>query len=308
MIESSFFIKGTKNNRIHVMKWSDPSLEIKGVIHILHGMADHCKRYKDFARYLVSCGYTVYAHDHRKHGKSLKRLEDVGIFEDKDTFWNILRDVKRVQDLIKKKEGDIDIILIGHSMGSLIARRYLQEYGFMVSKAIIMGTMYIEPIALYGGIIAGRLYQKFHPGNNRSDWMNNLAVGGFNKLFEPGRTAFDWLTRDNEIVDKYISDPLCGYSYSAVFYIYLFKEIILSQKRSNIKKTPKIPLYFISGHSDPVGFNGFGVKSLCHLYRSNGYRGLMKLTLLKDCRHEILNEINKEEVYELIMDWIEQAK
>lgn len=304
MIQKSFYINCAKDIRIHVIKWSNENTTPIGIIHILHGMAEHCARYSDFAKFLVSKGYTVYAHDHRKHGKSICHGQEVGLFDEQDTFWNILRDVKKVQNYIKKNEKEKDIILLGHSMGSLICRRYLQEYGYMVSKAIIMGTMCLKPIPLYGGIIAGKLNRVFSPNNVRSDWLNNLAIGGFNKQFEPGRTAFDWLTRDEDIVNLYIEDPLCGYSYSATFYIYLFKEIIFSQKRANILRTPNIPLLFISGMSDPVGFNGDGVKSLMHLYRSNGYRPFMKQTLLKECRHEILNELNRVEVYQMIMDWI----
>lgn len=304
MIEKNFYIEGTRGIKIHVMKWYVENQDIKGVVHILHGMAEHCARYHDFASFLVSNGYMVYAHDHRKHGKSLNSGQEVGLFDKQDTFKNILRDVKLVQDYIKKTENDAQIILLGHSMGSLICRRYLQEYGYMVSKAIIMGTMCVKPLDLYGGVVVGRLIRLFSPDSVRSDKLNNLAVGSFNKPFEFGRTAFDWLTRDEKIVDQYIADPLCGYSYSATFYIYFFKEIIYSQRKANIAKTPKIPLYFIAGGSDPVGLNGNGVKKLCHLYRSIGYRQFMTQTFFEGGRHEILNEINKEEVYQKIMDWI----
>lgn len=303
MIVNDFMIDGTEGSKLHVISWKGNETNSK-VIHILHGMAEHCARYDDFARFLVEQGYTVYAHDHRKHGKSIKNNQSIGIMGRNDSFKNIIKDVKIVQDYIKENENNAEIVLLGHSMGSLICRRYLQEYGHYVSKAIIMGTMAARPILLRFGIITGKIIKLFSPSNSRSNFLNNLVVKGFNSFFEPVRTPFDWLSRDKNQVDKYILDELCGYSYSPSFYINMFNEVLISQKKANILKTPKIPLLFISGDSDPVGFNGIGVKKIYELYSKFGFKDNLSIKLFDDARHEILNEINKEEVYKSIINWI----
>ncbi|PKM93352.1 MAG: alpha/beta hydrolase [Firmicutes bacterium HGW-Firmicutes-1] len=303
MEEKRFRIDGIDGSSIHIMMYRGEDSPI-GIVHLLHGMAEHCERYRHFASYLVSNGYVVYTHDHRKHGKSIAKGQTIGIFDKKDTFSNVIEDVRIVQDFIKNREKGLELILLGHSMGSLICRRYLQEHGAYVSKAIIMGTMAAQPLLLKVAIISGKIVRLFSSKGSRSAFLNKLVVGGFNLQFEPTRTECDWLSRDNSQVDKYLSDELCGYSYSATFYINLFKEVMISQVKANIKKTPQIPLLFVSGASDPVGFNSEGVKKVVNLYEAFGYGENVSLKLFDGCRHEILNEINKEEVYYYILDWI----
>ncbi|PKM50148.1 MAG: hypothetical protein CVV02_12865 [Firmicutes bacterium HGW-Firmicutes-7] len=303
MEEKCYRIDGKEGSSLHIIRFRGGEVPI-GVVHLLHGMAEHCERYRNFASYLVANNYVVYAHDHRKHGESLAKGQVLGIFDKKDTFANIIEDVRLVQEFIIAKENGLDITLLGHSMGSLICRRYLQEHGNYVSKAIIMGTMAAKPFLLNIGIFSGKIVRLFSSKSSRSRFLNNLAIGGFNLEFEPARTQCDWLSRDEQQVEKYLSDELCGYSYSATFYINLFKEIIISQREEKIKKTPQIPLLFTSGESDPVGFNGEGVKKIVSLYGALGYGDNIKLKLFKDARHELLNEINKSEVYCYMLDWI----
>lgn len=303
IVKDDFIIDGTHGSKLHVIRWKRDDSKNK-VIHILHGMAEHCERYDDFARFLVKEGYIVYAHDHRKHGRSLDKGQTIGIIDKNDSFKNIIKDVNKVQEFINKNENKPEIILLGHSMGSLICRRYLQEYGSFASKAIIMGTMAAQPLLLRSGSIIGKIIRLFSSKDNRSTFLNNLVVGGFNAFFEPARTSCDWLSRDNEQVDKYLLDELCGYSYTATFYINLFNEVLISQRKSNILRTPEIPLLLISGNDDPVGLNGVGVKKVHNLYTKLGYEDFLTIKLFDNARHEILNEINKEDVYEYIINWI----
>lgn len=303
MEEKSFRIDGIEGSSIYIMMYRGEDAPI-GVVHLLHGMAEHCRRYRHFASYLVSNGYVVYTHDHRKHGKSIVKGQTVGIFDKKDSFANMIEDVRLVQEFIKDREKSLEIILLGHSMGSLISRRYIQLHGDYVSKAIIMGTMAAKPFLLNVAILSGKIVRLFSSKGSRSTFLNRLAIGGFNLQFEPARTECDWLSRDTSQVDKYLSDELCGYSYSATFYINLFKEIITSQEKANIKKTPQIPLLFVSGASDPVGLDCKGVKKIVSQYEMSGYSDTVNLKLFEGARHEILNEINKEEVYCFILDWI----
>lgn len=301
--KDEFIIDGIANSKLFVLRWQKRDSSNK-IIHILHGMAEHCDRYDDFARFLVNNGFTVYAHDHRKHGKSINEGQVIGIFDKDDSFKNIIGDVNLVHKFINEKEKDPEIILLGHSMGSLIGRRYLQEYGNYVSKAIIMGTMAAQPFLLNMAKLIGNIINVFSPKNKRSKFLNNLVVGGFNAFFKPNRTDCDWISSDTEQVDKYIKDDLCNYCYSSRFYINLFNEVLESQKLENILRTPKIPILLISGISDPVGLNGEGVKKVFEIYSSNGYKEYLTLKLFDNYRHEILNELNKETVYNYLLNWI----
>lgn len=302
-MKTSIYLSGTENSQLCVHSWRSDS-EPKGVIHILHGMADHAERYGDFAEYMIQMGYVVYAHDHRKQGKSLTCREEVGIFNHQDTFENMVADVHIVHEYIQQIDKGLNVVVLGHSMGSMLCRRYIQEYGHEVSKAIIMGTMMGKNSISRIGIVFGKLVALTSPKKKRSSFLNRLAVGSFNKPFEPGRTAFDWLSRDNKQVDQYIQDPLCGYDYSALFYVEFLKGILAGHKRSNIIKTPHIPLLFISGSNDPVGLNGQGVSQVVELYRNLGYNNDITLKLFDGARHEILNETNQVEVYHYIAGWV----
>ncbi len=291
--------------KLWVYSWR-PENEPIGVIHILHGMAEHALRYGNFAAYMVECGYAVYAHDHRKHGKSLNHVEEIGIFQDSDTFENMVEDVHLVNAYIRQIEKDKELVILGHSMGSMICRRYLQVHGNDVKKAVIMGTMLGQKFICDFGMVFGKIVVLTSSKKERSELLNRLSVGGFNQSFEPSRTLFDWISRDEAQVDKYVQDPLCGYSYNAPFYIELIKGLLIGQKRSNILKTPHIPLLFISGGEDPVGFKGMGVKRVISLYGKLGYKDNITFKLFEGARHEILNEINKEEVYQYIHNWIKE--
>lgn len=294
-------LSGAAGSLICLHTWK-PDVEAIGALHILHGMAEHAERYGDFAQYMVQKGYAVYAHDHRKHGESLGHGEEVGIFSRQDTFEHMVKDVHMIQTYIRQIQKDVDIVLIGHSMGSMICRRYLQEYGQEVKKAVLIGTMFSEKALCTMGILLGKVIAMLSP-SKRNAFLNRLMVGSFNKSFEPGRTAFDWLSRDEKQVDKYIQDPSCGYYYNPQFYNEFLKGILAGHKKSNIIKTTHMPLLFISGSNDPVGFNSAGVKQVIALYKELGYDEIT-LKLFTGARHELLNEINKGEIYHYIANWI----
>lgn len=301
------FITGTEGSHLHITSWH-PDSEPTAVVQILHGMAEYGERYEDFAKYLSKNGYAVYTHDHRKHGKSIGEEQKVGIFDKNDRWENVIDDVQVVNDFIKSNEKNKNIIILGHSMGSIICRRYIQEYGQNVVAAIIMGTAPSKPFSCIGGKVVGSIVSKINDKNARSVFMDKLAVGAFNKPFRPERTSCDWLSTDEEQVDRYVADEICGLPYSAEFYVQFSRGVSACNKRSNIMKTPHFPILFISGDKDPVGHNGKGVKKVYDTYASMGYKDNITMKLVEDARHEILNEINKREVYKYILDWIRNIK
>lgn len=307
MEKTHYYIKGAKSSKLHIVCWKNKDINSNKVIHILHGMAEYANRYDDFAEYLVYNGFTVYAQDHRKHGESIKRNQRIGIFESSDNFTNIIEDVKYVQNFISKKESIDKVILLGHSMGSLIARRYSQTYGERLEAMILIGSMYQKTNMLCLGIIVSFLARLMSKDKKRSIALDRAAFGNMNNSILKKRTSYDWISSDKDQVDKYIRDGKCGFRYSHRFYVFLFLEILKGQKKRNIRKTPNIPILFLSGKEDPIGLMGEGVKKLFEAYLHEGYGKKCKLHLVEGARHELLNEVNNREIYDYIRDWIKDV-
>ncbi|HOD01703.1 MAG: lysophospholipase L2 [Firmicutes bacterium ADurb.Bin300] len=278
--------------------------EAKAIIQITHGMAEHTDRYLDFAHYLCSLGYAVYMHDHLGHGKSVSSDEQLGFFGEKEGCKTLVEDVKQLTDIIKNENPDKKIILFGHSMGSFIARSYCEKYGKEIDGVIFCGTSGPNPGASVGKAIANYIAKR-NGSHFRSEFINSLAFSSYNKKIKPQRTPFDWLTRDDNIVDKYIEDPKCGFLFTASGYRDLFDILISVSKRTWYANVPYVlPILLIAGESDPVGTYGKGVKEVARLLRDTNHNEVT-LKLYPDCRHEILNELNKDEVFSDIVQWID---
>ena len=300
-----FIVKGKK--RIDISCFKIVPEEVKGVVHILHGMGEHKERYLHFAKYLAKNSYAVYVHDHRKHGESVHDESEVGIFTKEDKWDDIIDDCNFVNRKIKKDLPNAKIITLGHSMGSIIGRKFISKYANSTDLAIIMGTL--PRISLGKALVPllmTTVMSLFNPKNNRSPFMSKLLNDPLIKDFEPRRTDFDWITSDETIVDKYVDDPLCGYTYSTRFYKEFFKGIVNVNKSDTLFGTNEIPLLFISGKLDPVGEYGEGVKSIRELYSGHGFLELT-LEIVEDARHEVLNEKNKEYTYKFIIDRIKKS-
>ncbi|USK53735.1 alpha/beta hydrolase [Cytobacillus solani] len=307
IIREDFMFQADDDTEIFGCKWADPTIKtIHGIIQISHGMAEHILRYEDFAHYLVEQGYLVYGHDHRGHGKTAEREEDIGYFTDQDGFEQVVRDVKKYTELIQKENPSIPLILFGHSMGSFIARRYVQLYGHLLSGAIFSGTGGNPGLlGKLGSYVAKRECRK-NGRRTASPLLDQLSFGNFNKQFNPTRTPFDWLNRDEKQVDLYIEDPACGKVFTAGFFADLFNGISLIHRQEEINKIPKsLPLLLIAGDHDPVGKNGKGVVFVYQQYKRAAIEDIT-IKLYEGARHEILNETNRKEVYEDIAEWIKR--
>ncbi len=299
-----FDVKGKHDLNISCFKII-PEGDVLGVIQVFHGMGEHKNRYHYFAKEMAKNGFAVYAHDHRKHGLSVKNKDDVGIFTSEDTWKDVIDDCNTVSGVIQKDLPSVPIIIMGHSMGSVIARKYISTYASVPKMAIIMGTL--PPIGmgrawlplLLTSIVG--LFKK----DKRLPFIAKVLNDPLNKNIADNRTKFDWLTNDTKEVDKYIEDPLCGYAYSKVFYKEFFNTMIDINKTETIIKTKDIPLLFISGKSDPVGDNGEGVMKVKELYSENGYNKAT-VKLVENNRHEIINEFDKTETFKYIINWIKK--
>ncbi|HHU49987.1 MAG: lysophospholipase [Caldicoprobacterales bacterium] len=301
----SITIPNQEGSNLCLYKWS-PKDNVKkiGVVQIAHGMAEWAGRYDNFAERLVDAGYIVYANDHRGHGKTAKNIDDIG-FLGKDGFNGMVRDLKVVHDLIQKENPDLPVFLFGHSMGSFLAQSYASQYGDALKGIILSGSNGELGYILNVGIIIARLQVFLFGEKAKSRLLNRVTFGFYNKPFKPYRTPFDWLSRDTAEVDKYMDDAFCGSIFTSSFYYDFLKGLKALYEDSKINLIPKnLPVYILSGSMDPVGEFGKGVTRLAQQYRHYGLTDVT-LKLYEDARHEILNEINKDEVINDILRWLD---
>ncbi len=288
---------------IYACEYTPDAGEVKAVIVMHHGMAEHQERYQAYFEYLTSQGYAVFMHDMANHGKSNEDFNISGYFGEKDGYKALIADLKTVFDKAKEEYPEKKIIVFGHSMGSFIVRCFAAQYGAQIDGAVFMGTGGPNPIAGMGDMLSA-LVAKTKGRLHKSKTLDKLTFGSYNSKFE-GRTAFDWLTRDNSIVDKYIADKYCGFLFSAQGMNDLVKLNIASNTKDWYNSVPKdLPILIISGAMDPVGEYGKGLRTIEANLIGTGHTKVT-LKLYPDCRHEILNELNKDEVYADISSFIE---
>lgn len=305
MEQRGFIFKTSDDLEIYVYHWiPERDSEVKGVIQITHGMAEAAHRYKRFAERLTDNGYIVYAHDQRGHGETAKKLGEFG-YIGKDGYNRMVEDMREVtKEIRRREEENLPIILFGHSMGSFLTQRYISLYGDNIDGVILSGTSNSPgPILNIGIRMAKREMDKSGP-KAKSNRLNDMSFGSYNKKFRPNRTDFDWLSRDEEEVDKYIADPYCGGVFTTNFYYHFFEGLQETFKRENLQGIPKdLPIYIFAGDKDPVGKMGRGVPRLVRTYKSLGIKDVT-YKLYKDGRHEMLNETNRDEVMEDVLKWL----
>lgn len=302
--KQNFYYKSSnKKTKIHGVCWIPEGIKVRAVLQIAHGMVEYIERYDDFARFLCRHGIAVVGNDHLGHGISVASEEDWGYLGD-NGFECMVDDLKKVQKHFKGRFPNVPYYILGHSMGSFATRYFLIKYKNAVDGAIIMGTGYHPvPLAVAGQYLT-RLLAQFKGWNFRSELVNKMAFGSYNKGFKDARTDFDWLTRDEEMVDKYIAEPRCQFIFTLNGYHELFKGIRFISNKKNIDKMSKeMPILFVSGEDDPVGNHGDGVQKVYDLFTVAGMEEL-DIIFYEGGRHEILNEINRDEVYEDVYNWL----
>lgn len=288
---------------VHACLWL-PQGEIKGVVQIIHGMAEYAARYAPFAEFLTSNGFAVCAEDHLGHGKSVTSEENLGYFNDKRDTEIIIADIRALQLAVKKQTGDKPYFIFGHSMGSFFCRKYISLYGADFAGAIIAGTGFKNIFTLDAALLCVRVNALFRGWKHRSRFITKLAFGGYNKKFKPLRTDKDWLSVNAENVDGYIADTLCGFTFTNNGYGVLFDIIKQACAQKTISAVPEnLPVYFIAGDNDPVGGYGKGVEKACAKFKKAGVKDV-SVTLYENARHEILNDDCKEKVFEDVLSFI----
>jgi alpha-beta hydrolase superfamily lysophospholipase len=292
---------------IFYYKWEvEDNIDLKGVVQIAHGVGEHAKRYKSIAKKLQKQGYAVYANDHRVHGKSAKNIDFLGFYDGDDYFSDAVEDMKALTEIIKKEHPKKKIILLGHSMGSLLSRDYVTKYGDDLEALILSGTAaFIKGLGSFGLISTG-FFSKLNGKHRSNEMLKNLFFNQFNKKFKPNRTKVVWISSDEKQVDKFEADPLRIEDFS----LSVFRDILKGSKKINLPEifdnTPKdLPIFIFSGDKDPVGEMGKGVKKVAKNYEKAGITDVT-LKLYEGGRHEMLNEVNRKEVQQDLLNWLNE--
>lgn len=298
------YIPTESGHQLPVYAWF-PNGQPVAVVHIVHGMAEHASRYSEFAAFLTNQSIVVYAHDLRAHGKAVPNNSLLGIAEE-DWFYKTLKDIHFLNQVLKEKYSSVKLFLMGHSMGSFICQRYVQLHGGAIDGLILSATNGKQDPLMEFGIAVAFAQHKLFGIPYRSKLIDQLSFAKFNQHFKPNRTPNDWLSRDENVVDLYVADACCGFVCSAGFFYYSFKGIKDAFNSTNIKDVPcDIPVYCFGGIEDPVGLFGKGFLELIKRWKSAGVKDI-SFDLYKDGRHEMLNEINKEEVMRNVSTWIQK--
>lgn len=300
--EFSFIADDSKS--IHTYRWSPEGLP-KACILIAHGMAEHAARYARLAENLTKAGYEVWAPDHRGHGKTAAEGE-LGWLSDHDGFKRVVRDLQGLSRQIKQERPDLKLFLLGHSWGSFLAQGFLSLSGDELAGCVLSGTAHNSGPLLAVGLALAKLGCAFKGSKVPSPLLNTMSFGAFNNAFKPNRTAFDWLSRDDAEVDKYVADPYCGFVPTFGF----FKDLIDGFKwiyhPDTMRSIPRrLPLYLFAGDHDPVGGATGAFGKLVEIYRQIGMLDVVD-KLYIDGRHEMLNETNRIEVSQDLIDWLDK--
>jgi len=305
MERNEFTFQTDDGNEIQAYRWKDTTVEAKGIVQIAHGMVEHALRYEPFITFLTAHGFIVYANDHRGHGNSYIDEANKGYFAKRNGFEKVVHDLTLLTDIIRRKNEKLPLFLLGHSMGSLMVRRYVQRYDKNIAGIILSGTAGNPKLIGRIGLQVAKLQKLIKGNKKRSPLMDKLIFGNYNKRFTPVRTQFDFLSRENKVVDDYIADDNCGFICTTSFYVDLLEGTLKIHRDDEIIKTPKqLPIFLFAGDDDPVGDYGKGVQAVYEQYLEHGFEHV-SIKLYEDGRHEMLNEINKMEVYTDVLNWLE---
>lgn len=287
--------------------WEPEDMKPKAALQIIHGMSEHISRYDEFAGFLCDRGFAVFGDDHLGHGDTVRNCGGIpGYFSEKDGDSLLVEDAHRVNLYLRDRFPCVPCAILGHSMGSFILRAYLAHYRD-ADAAVIMGTS--GACLPYGAAVAlASCIAAMKGSGYRSSLLKKLSVGSYNRAFEtPGCSGWEWLTRDDEVVRAYVEDEMCGFDFTAAGYRDLFRLLGTVQRRAWSKCVPHdIPILLVSGALDPVGENGRGVERVASRLRCAGCKDV-SVTLYEGCRHEILNETCRGEVFEDIFVFLKEA-
>ena len=303
--EDYYYPSTDRIHMIHASIWKPSDARIIGVLQISHGMEEYILRYHAFAAFLTAYGIVVAGNDHLGHGDSVADTSELGYICTGAASAVVVSDLHKLTLEMKNRFPNVPYFLMGHSMGSFLARRYIMNYGQELTGAIIMGTGNQAPAVVAAGRALLGVIGALKGEHYKSAFANQLMFGTYNAQIKQPKAEYDWLSRDERIVEQYIQDEKAGFGFTINGLKMLLSTIQYVEKASNIGKCPKhLPLLMLSGEADPVGNYGKDVRRAYAAFRKAGVVDI-QLKLYPDCRHELVNETNKEEIYGDILKWIQ---
>ena len=291
-----FFFSGCQNAQIHCLEFEPKTKKIKGVVVVVHGMQEHVYRYEHFASFLAENGYIVYVPELRGHGKNIE--QNIPGFCQDDLFLTALEDCKILTKSIKTAVPDLPIFVLGHSFGSFIAQRWILE-NENVDKFILSGSTYTKTLLMAMGGVIANLACFFKGEESEAKLVEAMSIRGYGKKFKNK----NWLSRDENVWEKYQKDALCGLVFPNGFYRSMFRNVRKNYK--GLSRVRKVPLLLIGGTEDPVSGFSKGLKRLFEEYEKCGFN--VKLKLYPQSRHEVLNEVDKEVVYSDVLMFLKEV-
>ena len=279
---------------------------IKGIIQLAHGMIDHVSRYAELADYFTAQGYIFAGNSHLGHGKSVSDESELGYFAKKDGVCYLIKDMHAMNKYLRSAYPELPLILMGHSMGSFLARLYAVRYPHTLSGLIIHGTSGPNHLVGMGKLLAG-VTKLLHGDRHRSRLIAKMAFMGYNSRFSKEEGEWAWLTRDTERSLAKAKDPLGSFEFTVSGFCDLFDMLSRANARSWFESFPKdLPTLIISGENDPVGSYGKGPS---YVYKQLMLGGAKHLTLklYEGARHELFNETNRQEVCDYLAAWVNEA-
>jgi alpha-beta hydrolase superfamily lysophospholipase len=299
---SEFELRTDDGQSLLARRWL-PERRPRAIVQIAHGLAEHSARYARLAAALNAAGYAVYTNDHRGHGPKAAAA-DLGYFADEKGWGKVVGDLWTLNRLIAKEQPGLPIVFLGHSLGSFLGQEFVAEHSDALAGAVYSGSSGKPPaIATLGRLIARA--ERLRLGKRgKSQLLVKMWFGAYNKPFEPARTAFDWLSRDEKEVDAYVADPLCGFPLStqlAIDVLDALPGILTPERLARIRKD--LSIYVMSGKCDPVGAN---IQGLIDALKSAGFTRLT-VRIYPGARHEMFNETNREEATRDLIAWLDAA-
>ena len=294
--------------KIHAIRW-EPEGAPKAILQIIHGMVEFIDRYDDFAKFLAENGYLVVGEDHLGHGLSVQSDEYYGYFGKHGNEW-VIADIHQLRLMMCEEFPGVPYLMLGHSMGSFLIRQYITEkdgrYAEGLSGVIVMGTAWQPNATLRAGMLMAKLLGTSKVGKSAAK-IDKMSFGAYLSRIENPRTGSDWLTKDEAIVDKYVSEPLCSFRFTPNAYYHMFAGMLKAHDTDRMKKLPAgLPILFTAGTEDPVGNWGEGVRKAYMVYSENT-PCKVSIKMYEGDRHEILNETDRDVVYKDMLEFLDSC-
>lgn len=303
---TSFYINSSnKKHTLFVKQWRNQEKPIKAIFQIVHGMIEHIGRYEEFAEYMAGKGFLVIGHDHIAHGQSVIHNEELGIMYPNDWF-AMVEDVYQLSKIMQQQYPNIPYFLLGHSMGSFVVRTYISKYDTAyLNGVLVSGTAWHSHLECQFGIFLTSTLSLLQGINHRNKLVYQLTLGQYKKPFKPCTTPVDWLSKNTSYNENFMNDDKCRFIFSLGAYRELFRGLAyLADKKHLQDIRHSLPLYFFSGDHDPVGNFGKGVLHVVNNLQQAGIKNIT-LKMYPNGRHEMLHEINRQEVFNNIHKWID---